>query len=227
MNTAFANATILSLLLAAMPTALRASETGTALFVDIVTDLIRQDQALQGVRLEILNATPRESACGSIQDGDLVAHYCGADRTIYTTTSTLANVQSSFGTAGLRYLAAHELAHGRQHAVTGYSRALVWSSVLDELQADCIAGAYLRRTYGYDADSASAEPIQRFAYSIGDRGFWQKDWHGNPRLRLAALNRGLRKGDPASCLSSSRFNYASLLEQGQSWLQRLQQLRQR
>jgi predicted metalloprotease len=112
------------------------------------------------------------------------------------------------------------MAHGRQHAVTGFAKDLVWSSVLDELQADCIAGSYLRLAYGYTPDSSQGEEVRRFAFNIGDREYLHHDWHGNPRWRAAAVSRGMRTGNPARCLSSKRFNYGNLVESGTELLRR-------
>ena len=102
--------------------------------------------------------------------------------------------------------------------VTGFSKNLVWSSVLDELQADCIAGSYLRIAYGYTPQSPQGEGVRSFAYNIGDREYLNHDWHGNPRLRVAAVNLGMRNGEPSSCLSSKRFNYESLRGSGAEML---------
>lgn len=199
----------------------RAQGSSESLFLDTLMALRRHDPAVQDVRARVLENTGFRTGCGAAGDGDLVAFYCPIDRTIFATSATLARVAGSFDVAGVRYLAAHEMAHGRQHAVGGYSRAVVRTAVLDELQADCIAGTYLNRVYGYTAESEAGTQVRQFAYSIGDRSYLHPDWHGNPSLRVAALTRGLNQGNPAACLSSNEINYGTLLERGANWLRRI------
>ncbi|MEB3271049.1 MAG: neutral zinc metallopeptidase [Synechococcus sp.] len=202
------------------------ASTSQRLFLSTLADLRRLDASLRDVRAGLLSGPGSLSGCGKAPQGDLVLFYCPRDRTVYALPRSIDLVANQYGEAGVRYLAAHEMAHGRQHAITGYAREIVRSAVLDELQADCIAGAYLNRLYGYTVESAAGRQALAFAYSIGDRAFYSRDWHGNPRLRLAALGRGLRQGDPGRCLSSSRFNYATLLQAGNAWLQQLRRPRQ-
>ncbi len=196
----------------------RASTQSQQLFVNTLAALRKLDPSVAGVRARILSAPRNQTGCGNVGNDDALAFYCQRDRTIYVSVNTLSSISEGYGSAAVRYLAAHELAHGRQHAVTGFAKDLVWSSVLDELQADCIAGSYLRLAYGYTPDSAPGEEVRRFAYNIGDREYLHHDWHGNPRWRAAAVSRGMRTGDPARCLSSQRFNYGSLLESGSELL---------
>lgn len=199
----------------------RASGSTYALFQTSLHELRGVDGSLARVRSAPLPRAAGRTGCGLAPEGDLVVFYCPRDRTVYALPSSVASVARRHGTAGVRYLAAHEMAHGRQHAVTGFASEIVKTSVLDELQADCIAGTYLNRLYGYTVESAEGRQALDFAYSIGDRAFYTRDWHGNPRLRVAALARGLRQGDPARCLSSSRFNYGSLLQSGAALLREL------
>lgn len=210
---------VVALLLPAEPVQARAS--GHAVFLDTLAALRNYDPAVRDVDELILPSAGYRTGCGEAPDGELVVFYCPRDRTIFGVARSIDFVDRNFGAAGLRYLAAHELAHGRQHAVTGFAGSIVRTAVLDELQADCIAGAYLNRVYGFGADSEAGQQLKRFAYSIGDHSFLHRDWHGNPRLRVAALTRGLNQGDPARCLSSGRFNYGALLDQGATWLRQL------
>jgi predicted metalloprotease len=196
----------------------QASSQAQQLFLSTLATLRNQDPPVASVKARVLAAPRNETGCGNAGNGDAVAFYCQRDRTIYVSVNTLNSIAENFGQSAVRYLAAHELAHGRQHAVTGFAKDLVWSSVLDELQADCIAGSYLRNAYGYTPESAQGEAVRRFAYNIGDREYLHHDWHGNPRWRAAAVSRGMRTGNPARCLSSKRFNYGSLLESGAEML---------
>ncbi|MFN9545778.1 MAG: hypothetical protein ACK6AD_01710 [Cyanobacteriota bacterium] len=221
----------LSLLLRSLPVLLlicgnRAMASPQLLFTEAYEAIRSQDANLEAVNLRILSDAETHTSCGPVPDPSLLGLYCLKDRTLYSNPGTLKALTDRFGPGAVRFLAAHELAHGRQHAVTGFSSALVWSEVLDELQADCIAGTYLRRTYGLTPDSADTAGILAFAETLGDYSYFARGWHGTPGLRRKAVSRGLNQGDPARCLSSQRFNYANLVERGRRWLPVLQRLLQ-
>ena len=210
----------LALLVSLASNEARASTQPQQLFLSTLATLRNQDPSVASVKARILAAPRQETGCGNTGNSDEVAFYCQLDRTIYVSLNTLNSITESFGPSAVRYLAAHELAHGRQHAVTGFAKDLVWSSVLDELQADCIAGSYLRTAYGYTPESEQGEAVRRFAFNIGDREYLHHDWHGNPRVRVAAVSLGMRTAELSSCLSSNRFNYESLRGSGAEMLRR-------
>ena len=210
----------LALLVSLASNEARASTQPQQLFLSTLATLRNQDPSVASVKARILAAPRQETGCGNIGNSVEVAFYCQLDRTIYVSLNTLNSITESFGPSAVRYLAAHELAHGRQHAVTGFAKDLVWSSVLDELQADCIAGSYLRTAYGYTPESVQGEAVRRFAFNIGDREYLHHDWHGNPRVRVAAVSLGMRTAELSSCLSSNRFNYESLRGSGAEMLRR-------
>jgi len=188
------------------------------LFLSTLGTLRNLDPYVASVKALVLSGHQNQTGCGAVANGDGVAFYCKHDQKIYVSSNLLSTVEKSFGSSAVRYLAAHELAHGRQHSVTGFSKDIVWSSVLDELQADCIAGSYLRIAYGYSPQSPQGEEVRNFAYNIGDREYRHHDWHGNPRLRVSAVSLGMRTTELSRCLSSKRFNYESLLESGAEML---------
>lgn len=204
----------------------RAMASPEQLFTETFETIRGQDVHLGGVNLRILPDAETRTSCGPVPDPALLGLYCLKDRTLYSNPGTLKMVAERFGTGAVRYLAAHELAHGRQHAVTGFSSELVWSEVLDELQADCVAGVYLRTAYGLTLESTETAGILAFAEKLGDRNYFARSWHGTPGLRQKAISRGLNQGDPARCLSSQRFNYADLVERGRRLLPVLQRLLQ-
>lgn len=191
-------------------------------FTEDIHRIKNLDPSIRPSRVKIIDTPGASTQCGAADQSSFTAFFCPDDQTIYTNNSTLQTIYDAYGRAGLRYLAAHELAHARQNAVTGYAKNLVWSSVLDELQADCIAGAYLRQAYGYTAEDPNGENVRDLAFKLGDKIFYSHNWHGNPRWRQAAVSRGLRQGSTTSCLSSKTFNYESLLERGNQWLKFLQ-----
>lgn len=194
------------------------------IFTEAFEAIRKQDVSLEAVNLRILPDDETRTSCGPVSDTTLLGVYCLKDRTLYSNPGTLQMVAARYGPGAVRYLVAHELAHGRQHAVTGFSRSLVWTEVLDELQADCIAGAYLRGTYGWTPESPETAGLLAFAEELGDHSFFSRGWHGTPDLRKKAVTRGLNQGDPARCLSSQRFNYGNLVERGRRWLPALKRL---
>lgn len=196
-------------------------------FSDSFKAIRSRDANLAGVQLRILADGDDRTGCGKAPDTSVLGMYCLLNRTVYTNQGTLQALNEKYGLGAVRYLAAHELAHGRQHAVTGFSRVLVWSSVVDELQADCIAGAYLRMAYGVTIESAETPGILAFAEAIGDHSYFERDWHGTPGLRRKAVTRGLNQGDPARCFSSRQFNYGELIDQGRRMMPGLRQFLQR
>lgn len=195
----------------------RAGSGGRQVFLSTIADLRQLDPSVRDVGASILARPGARTGCGEAPSGELVVFYCPRDRSVYALRSAIELLEREFGGAGLRFVAAHEMAHGRQHAVTSHASEFIKSSVLDELQADCIAGTYLNRAYGYSVDSQDGRTAADFAYRAGDRAFYNRDWHGNPSMRVAALKRGLRQGEPARCLSSKLFNYNDLADRlGQS-----------
>jgi uncharacterized protein len=211
------------LLVSCLANAALGSTQSQQLFLSTMGTLRNLDPSVATVNARILSSNRNRTSCGSAANGDGVAFYCKNDKTIYVSAKLLSTIEKGYGPSAVRYLAAHELAHGRQHSVTGFSKNLVWSSVIDELQADCIAGAYLRLAYGYTPESPQGDAVRQFAYNIGDHEYLSHDWHGNPRWRVAAVSRGMRTGSPARCLSSKRFNYGSLVETGADLLRKRRQ----
>lgn len=214
----------LGLLVSGLPSATFASTPPQQLFLSTMATLQNLDLSVASVNTQILSGNRNRTGCGAAANGDGVAFYCKQDQKIYVSINLLSAIEKGYGPSAVRYLAAHELAHGRQHSLTGFSKDLIWSSVLDELQADCIAGAYLRLAYGYTPNSPQGDAVRQLAYNIGDHDYLSNDWHGNPRWRVAAVSRGMRTGDPARCLSSKRFNYGSLVETGAKMLRKRSQL---
>lgn len=202
-----------------------ASDPAT-LFKAAIARIKDLDSSVARVMLKALPAGRAFTGCGEAPTGDLVAFYCPLDRTIHYRSETLRNVQAGFGPPGLFYLASHELAHGRQHALTGFAASFLNTKVLDELQADCVAGSYLNQAFNYNPSSAEGEVVMEFARNIGDYSIHERDWHGTPAWRAAAVRRGLNKGIPAQCLSSSRFNYGQLINRSQNIINRFRLNRQ-
>jgi predicted metalloprotease len=156
------------------------------------------------------------SACGSASSAS-GPFYCPGDRTIYLDTSFFDELSSRFGAPGdfaAAYVIAHEVGHHVQTliGVSEQVRRLQARSskaqsnaaqVRMELQADCFAGVWARRS-GRMEPNDFAEGVAA-AQAIGDdrltKGMASPDsfTHGTSAQRVAWLTRGYESGDANSC----------------------------
>lgn len=144
-------------------------------------------------------------------NGDWEAFYCRLDRTILISQQALSQIERRYGLEAIATLVAHEFAHGRQHAVTGFSSDVVWSTVFDELQADCIAGVYMRRATPIALSEKQITRSKAFLENIGDYSILERDWHGTPEMRGAVFQFGYDKGSLSSCWASGEKNWRNVL----------------
>jgi len=122
-----------------------------------------------------------DTACG-VQASDTAAFYCAADDTIYVgqafaralydgTPGGLPGQQAGYGRAvgdfAVAYAVAHEYAHNVQQEsgiLTGGGRALP-----TELNADCLAGTWMRWAYGQGRlDPGDVQEALDAALAVGD-----------------------------------------------------------
>lgn len=173
----------------------------------------------------LLGAEPGTTTdCGAVEAGETVAFYCPAQRTILISQQTMDAVGRKFGHGAIALMVAHEFAHARQHAVQGFAREFIWTSVVDELQADCVAGAYLHQVEDFRADRTAINEAMRFLEAIGDYIPLEKDWHGTPGMRRNAFAYGYQYGDLGKCLAATDWNLRTILNAPSGMLER--QLRQ-
>lgn len=162
----------------------------------------------------VIPARPGSStACGTVGDGNLTAFYCPQSRSIYINKATLVSVGNAFGLEGIAALTAHEFAHARQHAVQGFTRDIVWSSVIDEVQADCVAGVYMRRATPISLTDKMVSNAARFLEYIGDYLPLEKDWHGTPEMRKQSFLLGYREGRLSTCAASNETNLNKIIQE--------------
>jgi predicted metalloprotease len=160
-----------------------------------------------------------ESGCGAAQSA-MGPFYCPVDKKIYLDTDFYNELQQRFGAPGdfaQAYVIAHEVghhiqdlegtldnAHDRQRQLGTAGANAVQVKV--ELQADCYAGVWGKRTGLMEA--GDMEEGLRAAQAIGDdtlqreagqRPMPDSFTHGTSEQRMAALRRGLETGDPAAC----------------------------
>ncbi|MES2811544.1 MAG: metalloprotease [Bacteroidota bacterium] len=101
---------------------------------------------------------------------------------------------------------AHEYGHQLQYAY-GLPSKKESTARPNELEADGMAGYYLRRGYGKSTFSSIAKGYE-FAYSIGDYQTTSSGHHGTPPQRRSAVRLGFLLADPANAkLTASQFDY--------------------
>lgn len=169
------------------------------------------DPLVRTVASEIPAARGARTECGTVGEENTEAFYCPEERKIFISNQTIESVGNNFGPEGVATLVAHEYAHARQHAAQGFTREIIWTSVVDELQADCVAGVYLRRASPINLTSAMVTRATNFLENIGTYLPLEKDWHGTPEMRKYIFLYGYREGEFAKCLASTDMNLNTIL----------------
>jgi len=157
-----------------------------------------------------------QSGCGTAQSA-MGPFYCPTDRRIYIDPQFFSELSRRFQAPGdfaQAYVIAHEVGHHIQNLEGTLDRAQSAQArsstaagnavqVGVELQADCYAGVWAKRSGLLEA--GDIEEGMRAAEAIGDdmltKGRVSPDnfTHGTSAQRQEALNRGLSSGNPAQC----------------------------
>ena len=193
------------------------AQTITAVGVAKASELVIKsyDPIVRDISVIVPAAAGTPTACSKDQrskNSDWEAFYCRLDRKILISQRNLNLIENRFGYIAIATLVAHEMAHGRQHALTGFMGDIAWSAVFDELQADCIAGVYMRRASPLPFNKQDIQKARTFLVSIGDYSFQERNWHGTPSMRGSAFTYGYDQGSLDSCLASGEMNWRKLLD---------------
>ena len=116
------------------------------------------------------------SKCGKIT----ASAFCAADNKIYLEKNQLKRF-SKIDPVAVYMIVAHEYAHAMQFKF-GFGRS---STVLNELQADCLAGAYLSEKF--KSDDEKIKNALMIAWSSGDFDWRSEEHHGFPHQRTQAF----------------------------------------
>ena len=145
--------------------------------------------------------SPVNTNCGKLPMDNAV--YCGADHTIYFDAiffvRMMKGVGEQLGTDGdmaVIFVLAHEWGHAVQR-MTGNTSKI---SILNEENADCVAGAFTRYSSlkGWLEDG-DVQEILSVLEAFGDELPWgATGTHGTPDERIAKFKRGFKLG-LASC----------------------------
>ena len=186
---------------------------------DVWTALFSQAGATYREPTLVAYRAGTQTACGYGQAA-MGPFYCPGDQKIYIDPDFFNELSRRFGAPGdfaARYVIAHEVGHHiqnlegtldsvqrqQQRASRTQGNAL---QVGVELQADCYAGVWAKRTGAME--EGDLEEGMRAAEAIGDdtlqRNAGQRVQpesftHGTSAQRMEALRRGLSTGNPASC----------------------------
>lgn len=160
-----------------------------------------------------------QSGCGAAQSA-MGPFYCPTDQRIYVDPEFFNELATRFNAPGdfpVAYVIAHEVGHHVQdmegtleqaHNLQARSSETEGNAVQVkvELQADCYAGVWAKRSGGMEA--GDLEEGMRAAEAIGDDTLQKQAQgqvvpdsftHGSSEQRMAALRTGLTSGDPAAC----------------------------
>ncbi len=170
----------------------------------------------------VLFSGATEAACGYASSA-VGPFYCQLDQSVYLDLAFFDELQTRYGARGGTFAVAYVLAHEYGHHVQdllGILQTMQSSggkgpqsmTVLTELQADCLAGAWVSNAVdtGYLAQVSSQEIAQAMdtVAAVGDDHIQRarqghvspESWtHGSSEQRLAAFQDGLRSGDPNTC----------------------------
>jgi predicted metalloprotease len=160
-----------------------------------------------------------QSGCGQAQSA-MGPFYCPADQGIYLDTSFFNQLKqmSGGGDFAYAYVIAHEMGHHIQNLTGVADKVRAAQSrtsqaegnglqVRMELQADCYAGVWAAKNAAR-MEAGDIEEGMRAANAIGDDTLMQQSGqravesmftHGTSQQRMAALQQGLKTGDPNSC----------------------------
>ena len=160
-----------------------------------------------------------QSGCGAAQAA-MGPFYCPTDQRIYVDPQFFNELATRFNAPGdfpVAYVIAHEVGHhvqdleGSLHSAHNAQARMSDTrgnqvQVGIELQADCYAGVWAKRSGGMEA--GDLEEGMRAAEAIGDDTLQKESQgrvvpdsltHGTSAQRMAALRTGLASGDPAAC----------------------------
>jgi uncharacterized protein len=160
-----------------------------------------------------------QSACGQASSA-VGPFYCPGDQGVYLDTGFFGELANRFGAKGdfaQAYVIGHEVGHHIQN-LEGTSSQVSQAqarasrtegnrlSVLLELQADCYAGVWAKRSGRLEA--GDIEEGMAAANAIGDDTLQRQGQgevvpdsftHGSSAQRMQWLRKGLETGDPKSC----------------------------
>jgi uncharacterized protein len=137
------------------------------------------------------------SPCGVIGEGN--AAYCGRNHTIYFDVNFFARMMRMTGAnldsdGDMAVIAI--LAHEWGHAVQAQTKISGKVPMYNELQADCLSGAFARYAAQQGVLEEGDTQEAAFAFAVGgDNAPWYSvDAHGNSEMRVGSFKVGFQNG---------------------------------
>ena len=135
--------------------------------------------------------------CAGGDRGDWAGTYCPETATIYWDPDDLVRPERWNDDPGWVFVIAHEWGHHVQDQLGLLRQAMDASSGRQiEVQADCLAGAYIGDALAREA--VSQELVDTIAYVLSQSGDEYESSHGTAAEQLSAFEAGLGDG-PAGC----------------------------
>jgi hypothetical protein len=150
---------------------------------------------------EVRSYTPGQTApCRMSEDDN--AYFCKETRGIYYDEKFLQKQLDTVGRFAVTLVVAHEWGHYVQHLLGLLDATSGLWPIEEELQADCLAGAYARnaRARGTLEPNALAQALQTL-YAIADNQtpWFDPEAHGRPGQRIDAFTEGF-EGRPCTAV---------------------------
>lgn len=171
------------------------------------------DSSVTNVSTIIGEGAGVKTNCGVTKNEPFEAFYCGTGGSVIVfSKAALENIGRAKGKTAVMAVVAHEFGHARQHMVSGFTSNTIWTASVDELQADCIAGVYMRNIKSLELTEEELDSVSDFMKDIGSYVFTERDWHGSPEMRSASFRYGYRSGDMNRCLATKENNWGKAVE---------------
>jgi len=174
----------------------------------------KYDPMVSRVTTELGVGAGVKTPCGETTNGEIEAYYCGnrSVSLIVVSDNALNHIGKNYGKEAVAAVVAHEFGHARQHLVSGFTSDKIWTEVVDELQADCVAGVYMRRATPIPLSEQQVNRVASFMKAIGDYAVSERNWHGTPEMRSASFRFGYKSGSLDTCLASESMNWGKMGE---------------
>lgn len=174
---------------------------------DVWNDVFAQSNLTYQEPKLVLFSGRVQSACGTASSA-VGPFYCPPDQQLYLDLTFFEQLSSKLGASGdfaMAYVVAHEVGHHVQHLM-GHTK----SSVNLELQADCLAGVWAKRTQ--DAknviEEGDIDEAMNAAAAVGDDRLQKASGrevvpdsftHGSSAQRVDAFQTGFQRGEAQLC----------------------------
>lgn len=153
--------------------------------------------------------------CGTTTGSASEAFYClnNNQSIIVISEKALEYFGSKYGLEGIAGIVAHEFAHARLYQINGRTSDFIWTSAVDELQADCVAGVYMKEATPVKMSKTQVDKVANMMNDLGDYAIAERDWHGSPEMRTISFRNGYYSGNLDNCLASQKQNWGAIENQ--------------